>query len=44
MDPDKELPNDPGIVAPVMLMGLHGMAADGDQIRHQFAARPRSAR
>ena len=40
MDPDKELPNDPGIIALVMLMRLHGVAADGDQIRHRFAARP----
>lgn len=40
MDPEKELPNDPGIIALVMLMRLHGVAADGDQIRHRFAARP----
>lgn len=40
MDPDKELPNDPGIIALVMLMRLHGVAADGDQIRHRFAGRP----
>lgn len=40
MNPDKELPNDPGIIALVMLMRLHGMAADGDQIRHRFAGRP----
>lgn len=40
MNPDKELPNDPGIIALVMLMRLHGVAADGDQIRHRFAARP----
>lgn len=40
MDPDKELPNDPGIIALVMLMRMHGVAADGDQIRHRFAARP----
>ena len=40
MDPDKELPNDPGIIALVMLMRLHGVAADGDQIRHRFATRP----
>jgi len=39
MDPDKALPNDPGIIALVMLMRLHGVAADGDQIRHRFAAR-----
>lgn len=40
MNPDKELPNDPGIIALVMLMRLHGVAADGDQIRHRFAGRP----
>ncbi len=40
MDPEKELPNDPGIIALVILMRLHGVAADGDQIRHRFAARP----
>lgn len=40
MDPNKELPNDPGIIALVMLMRLLGVAADGDQIRHRFAARP----
>lgn len=40
MDPEKELPNDPGIISLVMLMRLHGVAADGDQIRHRFAGRP----
>ncbi len=40
MNPDKELPNDPGIIALVMMMRLHGVAADGDQIRHRFAGRP----
>lgn len=40
MDPEKPLPSDPGVVALVMLMRLHGVGADGDQIRHRFGGAP----